>query len=75
MSCVCQCWKDKEIKLTCYRCNGIVTYLKTQTINEEDEIKIKLDKLKKELKSKQIDIVTLKMDIRDLEAEINSSDN
>jgi hypothetical protein len=67
MSCICKCWKDKELKLNCPRCGGFVSYIKTQTINEEDEIKVKINKLKNELISKQADVVLLRQEIRELE--------
>jgi uncharacterized protein YlxW (UPF0749 family) len=67
MSCICQCWKDKELKLNCARCGGLVSYIKTQTINEEDEIKVKIQKLKNDLISKQADVFLLKQEIRELE--------
>ena len=49
MDCICKCWKDKELKIHCARCDGIVNYIKCVKVNEEDDIKIKIQKLKKEL--------------------------
>ena len=74
MNCICQCWKDKAITLTCYRCNGIVNYIKVGKINEEDSKQVILEKLKKELKEKRTDITILKMEIQELENEIKEED-
>jgi hypothetical protein len=47
----------------------LLSYVKTQTINENDEKKTILKKLKNELKTKQVDLVLLKQEIKDLELE------
>jgi len=70
MDCICKCWKDKELKIHCARCDGIVNYIKCVKVNEEDDIKIKIQKLKKELHDKTTDITILRMEIKDLEADI-----
>ena len=69
MDCTCQCWKDKELKLNCCKCGGKVCYIKTIKVNDNDEAKLKLAKLKKELHDKKVDITILRMEIRDLELE------
>jgi len=68
--CNCPCWKDKELILNCHKCNGNVYYAKVIKVHEEDENKIKLEKLKTELHDKRVDITILRMDIRELEQEI-----
>jgi hypothetical protein len=67
MDCSCQCWKHKQLTIKCHKCDGNLSYTRIQIINEEDENKIKLEKLRKELREKQIDITCLKMEIRELE--------
>lgn len=73
--CICPCWKDKEVVLTCYKCNGKIYYSKIVKVNEEDENKIKLEKLKKELQDKRVDMVILRNDIKELEHNIKESEN
>ena len=75
MSCSCKCWKDKELKLTCYRCNGIVTYIKIESISEQDEKKIIIEKLRNKIKQNNIDNCLYKMEIRDIENEIFDNNN
>jgi Tfp pilus assembly protein PilN len=50
----------------------MLSYVRTQPINENDEKQIILKKLKDELKTKQVDIVLLKQDIKDLEIDLES---
>lgn len=70
MSCICQCWKDMTLKLNCYRCNGVVEYVKCNPIKKEDSKQIILEKLKKDLQEKRTDITILKMEIIELENDI-----
>jgi len=65
--CKCKCWEHKQLTIKCHKCEGKLMYVRTEIINEEDENKIKLEKLRKELREKQIDITCLKMEIRELE--------
>jgi uncharacterized protein YlxW (UPF0749 family) len=73
MACICQCWKDKELKLNCSKCGGVVYYVKSMKIDVDDKA-IVLAKLKAELQSKRADITCLKMEIRDLENELNDEE-
>lgn len=68
--CSCPKWKYKEIKTTC-ACGGVVYYQKINKIDERDEKKLILEKLKKKLQEKRTNITILKMEIRELENEIN----
>ena len=68
MDCNCRNYIDKELLLDCCRCGGIVKYMKiNNVINDKDDNYIILDKLKKDLAEKKIDITILKIEIRDLE--------
>jgi hypothetical protein len=69
MNCKCKCWEHKTINVKCHKCDGLLTYVKTQTINEYDEKQVVLKKLKDELKTKQDDCYLLKQEIKDLELE------
>ena len=71
MDCTCQWWKDKHIKLTCEKCRGFVSYIKQPTVNENDDKKIILEKLKKQLNEKLADVAVLRMEIRELRNEID----
>jgi hypothetical protein len=47
----------------------MLSYVRTETINEHDEKQIIIKKLKEELKTKQVDCYLLKQEIKDLELE------
>ena len=70
--CKCPKWKYKELKTTC-ACGGIAYYQKMDKITEQNDKKIILEKLKKELRDKRTDIAILKMEIQDLENELEDS--
>lgn len=72
MNCTCKCWEHKTINVKCHKCDGLLSYVRTETINEEDEKQIILNKLKNILITKQEDCYLLKQEIRELESEINS---
>jgi hypothetical protein len=72
MNCTCKCWEHKTINVICHKCDGLLSYVRTQTINENDEKQVVLKKLKEELKTKQVDVFLLKQDIKDLEIELES---
>jgi hypothetical protein len=67
MDCKCQSWKHKQLTIKCHKCDGNLSYIRTEIINEEDEKKIKIQKLKNDLISKQADVFLLKQEIRELE--------
>ena len=69
MNCKCPIWKYKEIKTTC-ACGGIVYYQKINKIDENEEKKQILQKLKKEIESKRAEMACLRSDIKELEAEL-----
>lgn len=73
MNCSCPLWKYKELKTTC-ACGGVVYYQKIKKIDESQEKKKILNKLKEELTQLRTDITIKKMEIRELEAEIISDD-
>jgi len=70
MNCTCKCWEHKNINVICHKCDGLLSYVRTQTINDHDEKQIILKKLKDELKIKQDDCYLLKQEIKDLEIEL-----
>jgi len=70
MNCTCKCWKYKQITIKCHKCDGLMSYVRCETINENDEKQIILKKLKDELITKQADVMILKQEIRDLENDI-----
>ena len=72
MNCKCKCWEHKTINVICHKCDGLLSYIKTETINKDDEKQVILKKLKDELKTKQVDCFLLKQDIKDLELELES---
>lgn len=72
MDCTCACWKHKELTIKCHKCDGKLSYTRIESINVDDEAKLKLQKLKRELQNKQADVAILKMDIRELENELNN---
>lgn len=67
MNCKCKCWEHKQLNIKCHKCDGILSYVQTEIINEEDEKQIKINKLKNELISKQADVMILRQEIRELE--------
>lgn len=67
MNCKCKCWEHKQLTIKCHKCDGQLSYVRTEIINEEDEKQIKINKLKNELISKQADVMILKQEIRELE--------
>jgi len=69
MNCKCKCWEHKTINVKCHKCDGMLSYVRTQTINDNDEKQIIIKKLKEELKTKQVDCYLLKQEINDLELE------
>ena len=69
MNCSCPKWKYREIKTTCV-CSGIVYYQKIDKIDENDEKKTILNKLKEELQQLRTDITIKRMEVRDLEFEL-----
>ena len=69
MNCSCPKWKYREIKTTCV-CSGIVYYQKIDKIDENDEKKTILNKLKEELRQLRTDITIKRMEVRDLEFEL-----
>lgn len=71
MNCKCKCWEHKTINVKCHKCDGLLSYVRTETINEEDEKQIKLKKLRDELTSKQADCYLLRREIKELELENN----
>ncbi|MBS1736176.1 MAG: hypothetical protein JSS98_06150 [Bacteroidetes bacterium] len=71
MDCKCKCWKDKPITLSCYKCGGLVDYIKVQSIKENDSKEIKLQKLQKELQEKQADVIILRTEIKEIQNEID----
>ena len=64
----CQCYSG-NIRLTCSKCH-LIFNTNSGKITEQDSKQVILEKLKKELQSKQVDVTCLKMEIRDLELEI-----
>ena len=70
MNCTCKCWQYKQITIKCHKCDGLLSYVRTETINENDEKQIILKKLRDELITKQADVMILKQEIKDLENDI-----
>jgi hypothetical protein len=70
MNCTCKCWEYKQITIKCHKCDGLLSYVRTETVNKDDEKQIILKKLKDELITKQADVMILKQEIRDLELEL-----
>ena len=68
----CQCYSG-NIRLTCSKCH-LIFNTNSGKITEQDSKQVMLEKLKKELQSKQVDVTCLKMEIRDLENEIANQD-
>ena len=71
MDCNCEYLKNKHIRLNCIKCGGYVSYVKTPTINDNEDKNIILEKLKKQLTEKLAEIAVLRLDIRDLRNEID----
>ena len=69
MNCSCPKWKYIQLKTTCV-CGGIVYYQKIYKIDENDNKKIILNKLKEELRQLRADITIKRMEVRDLEFEL-----
>ena len=73
MNCSCPIWKYKELKTIC-ACGGVVYYQKINKIDETQEKKKILNKLKEEIAQLRTDITIKKMELRELENEIISDD-
>ncbi len=69
MNCNCKCWEHKQLTIKCLKCDGLLSYVRTEIINEEDEKQIILKKIKNQIINKEADIFILKMQIRELESE------
>ena len=69
MNCTCPKWKYKELKTTC-ACGGVAYYQKIDKINDKDNKIIILQKLKDEVSQLRTDITIKKMEIRELENEL-----
>ena len=75
MNCKCESWKHKALTIKCHKCDGILSYMRYEIINEDDEKQIKINKLRNELITKQADCYLLKQEIRDLESDIELKGN
>ncbi len=74
MDCNCEYLKNKHIRLNCIKCGGYVSYVKTPTINDNEDKNIILEKLKKQLNEKLAEVAVLRLDIRELRNEIDDID-
>ena len=67
MNCTCKSWKHKALTIKCHKCDGNLSYMRYEVVNEDDEKQIKIKKLRNELITKQADVMILKQEIRELE--------